>query len=41
MAGVIVTPCNWGVVFAPNVGVSLELDMESVWANATKKILID
>ena len=41
MVGVNVTPCNWEVLFALNAGVSLELDMESVWANATVKILID
>ena len=29
-----VTPCNWGVLFAPNAGVSLEFDKESLGANA-------
>ena len=32
--GVNVTLCNWGVLFAPNAGVSFEFDMESVGANA-------
>ena len=32
--GVNVTPCNWGVLFASNAGVSLEFDKESVVANA-------
>ena len=29
MVGVNMTPCNWGVLFAPNAGVSLEFDKES------------
>ena len=33
MVGVKVTPCNWGVLFAPNAGVSLEFDKESVRVN--------
>ena len=28
-----VTPCNWGVLFALNTGVSLEFDKESVEVN--------
>ena len=28
-----VTPCNWGVFFPPNTGVSLEFYKESVWVN--------
>ena len=31
--GVNVTPCNWGVLFAPNAGVSMEFDKESLGAN--------
>ena len=34
MVGVNVTSCKWGVLFALNAGVSLELDKESVGANA-------
>ena len=34
MVGVKVTPSNWGVLFAPNAGVSLEFDKESVRVNA-------
>ena len=34
MVGVNVTPYNWGVLFAPNAGVSMELDKEYVGANA-------
>ena len=30
MRGANVTPCNWGVFFVPNTGVSLEFDKESV-----------
>ena len=26
-------PCNWGVLFAPNTGVSLKFDKESVGNN--------
>ena len=33
MAGVNVTPCNWGVLFAPNAGVSLEFDKAFVGVN--------
>ena len=33
MVGVNVTPCNWGVLLAPNAGVSLEFDKESVGVN--------
>ena len=33
MVGVNVTPCNWGVLFAPNTGVSLEFDKVSVRVN--------
>ena len=33
MVGVKVTPSNWGVLFAPNAGVSLEFDKESVRVN--------
>ena len=32
--GVNVTPCNWGVLCAPNAGVSMEFDKESSGANA-------
>ena len=31
--GVNVTPYSWGNLFAPNAGVSLEFDKESVEAN--------
>ena len=31
--GFNVTPCNWGVLFAPKVGVSLKSDKESPGAN--------
>ena len=34
MVGVNVTICNWGVLFTPNAGVSLEFEKESVGANA-------
>ena len=34
MVEVNVTPCNWGVLFAPNAGASLEFDKESLGANA-------
>ena len=34
MVGVNMTTCNWGVLFAPNAGVSLEFEKESVEANA-------
>ena len=34
MVGVNVTPCNWGVFFAPNDDVSFEFDKEFVVANA-------
>ena len=33
MVGVNVTPYSWGNLFAPNAGVSLEFDKESVEAN--------
>ena len=29
MVGVNMTPCNWGVLFAPNAVVSLKFDKES------------
>ena len=46
IVGVIVIPCNWGVLFALYTGVSLEFDKESVevneivWTDCVK-ILID
>ena len=33
MVGVNMTPCNWGVLFAPNAGISLEFDKECVGVN--------
>ena len=33
MVGVDVTPYSWGNLFAPNAGVSLEFDKESVETN--------
>ena len=33
MVGVNVTPYSWGNLFAPNAGVSLEFDKESVETN--------
>ena len=33
MVVVNVAPCNWGVLFAPNAGVSLEFDKESARVN--------
>ena len=33
IVGVNVTPCNWGVLFSFNTGVSLEFDNESLEFN--------
>ena len=33
IVGVNVIPCNWGVLFALNAGVSLDFDKESVEIN--------
>ena len=33
IVGVNLTPCNWGVLFAHNAGVSLEFSKESVEIN--------
>ena len=33
MVGVNVTPCNWGVLFAPRAGVSYKYDKESAEVN--------
>ena len=33
MVGVNMTPCNWGVLFAPNARISLEFDKECVGVN--------
>ena len=33
MVGVNMTPCNWGVSFAPNARISLEFDKECVGVN--------